>query len=420
MKGSIGGRSTNKLTDLNIKSFVQHGKPHATLSDGGGMFLTLTKSGTPVWRIKYRFNGKQRLFSVGPYPSVGLQAAREERDRVKGLLRAGNDPVQARRLSRAEAAVSSDNTFFSVAGDWLSMRKGEWSVIHYEKSRRALERDVFPTLGALPVDDITPAMVAGVVEVILKRGVIETAGKIRQHISGIFRYAQAKGLCRDNPADAVREILPKKKKAGRMAALLDFRSLGDVLRRAEKAHISPAVKLAHRLTAFSVARISNIVSAEWQEFDLNAENPVWTIPRHKLKAKDRHHDHKVFLGTAITEELRVWRSLIGGEFLFPSSSGGKTITRESVEKCYRETLGLRGIHSPHGWRSALSTLARDDGFERDVVEMTLDHVHDNETVRAYDRGERLTERVHLMNWWGGKLVRAERGGNVIPLRRRVM
>ena len=407
----------NRLTDRALRVFVAKGEKGKRISDGGGLYLTISSAGTPLWRIKYKLSGREKLYSVGLYPSIGLKKAREERYKIKGLLQAGNDPVQARRLSRAEAEAASENTFSSVTEDWLSMKMGEWTEVHYKKSRRALERDVFPALGPLPVDDITSAMVAGVVEAIVKRGAIDTAGKIRQHISGVFRFSQAKGLCRDNPAAAVREILPKKKKAGRMAALLDFKSLGDVLRRAEKAHISPAVKLAHRLTAFSVARISNIVSAEWQEFHLDSENPTWTIPRQKLKAKDRHHDHKIFLCPVIVQELRIWRSLIGGDFLFPSSSGGKTITRESIEKCYRETLGLRGIHSPHGWRSALSTLARDDGFERDVVEMTLDHVHDNETVRAYDRGERLIERIRLMNWWGEQLVQTQRGdGATLPIK----
>ena len=89
-------------------------------------------------------------------------------------------------------------------------------------------------------------------------------------------------------------------------------------------------------------------------------------------------------------ELRQWREMFGGRgFVFPSPQGGKHIWRESIEKVYRVTLGLSGKHSPHGWRSAFSTLARDNGFARDVVELALDHAHDNEVARAYDRDERF-------------------------------
>jgi len=80
------------------------------------------------------------------------------------------------------------------------------------------------------------------------------------------------------------------------------------------------------------------------------------------------------------------------------------------------TLGLEGKHSPHGWRSSFSTLARDNGSARDVVELALDHAHDNEVARAYDRGERFEERIKLFNWWGEQLSAAQHGATVIPLK----
>jgi hypothetical protein len=127
-----------------------------------------------------------------------------------------------------------------------------------------------------------------------------------------------------------------------------------------------------------------------------------------MKSRDRQHDHKVILAVEIAAELQVWRMVVGGQrFVFPSPQGKKHISRESLEKAYRVTLGLAGKHSPHGWRSAFSTLARDHGFERDVVELALDHVHDNDVVRAYDRGERLQKRIQLMNWWADQLLEAQ-------------
>ncbi|HYC38789.1 MAG TPA: hypothetical protein VEC19_20340 [Usitatibacter sp.] len=165
--------------------------------------------------------------------------------------------------------------------------------------------------------------------------------------------------------------------------------------------------MAHRLCAFTVARVGNIAQAEWKEFDLDVELREWVILRAKMKAQDRHHDHRIILGPTIAAELRTWKDEgTGRGYAFRSPAGGKHITRESLEKLYRVTLGLEGKHTPHGWRSAFSTLARDKGderdkdgkvispgFERDVVELDLDHIHDNDVVRAYDRGERLQERI---------------------------
>ena len=391
------------------------------LSDGSGMYLTITPAGKAKWRLKYRFAGTERTYTIGDYPRVGLNAARTERDVAKALLHEGRDPVQVRRTDRVEATTASGNTFGEVAKAWLDKERKDWSAIHYKKSKRALDRDVIPVLGRLPVGEITPHVVTKVIEEIVKRGVRETAAKILQHISAIFSLAQARGLRTDNPALPAQEVLPKAKRAKGRPALLNFAELGSVLRRAEAARLSPAVRMAHRLCAFAPgARISNIVEAEWSEFDLDNEPPKWVIPRKKMKAKDRDHDHKIILAPAFAEELRRWRTVVGGKgYLFPSPSGGRHITRESLEKAYRVTLGQENKHTPHGWRAAFSTLAKDSGTERDVVELVLDHIHDNDVVRAYDRGERLEQRIKLMTWWGEQLAIAQRGAEVVPLKKQV-
>lgn len=413
MSGGIGGR----LSDKACKAFVAQKARGKKLPDGGGLHLFITPAGGATWRIKYRIDGKEKIYSVGPYPAVSLAAARVELTEVKALLRENKDPVTQRRINRAETSATGDNTFDAVAGEWLTMKKKEWSAGHHTKSSRALERDIYPALGKLPIASITPAIVAKAVEDIHKRDVLETATRILQHLNGVFRYAQAKGLCRDNPALAAREILPRKKNTGRMPALLDWPSLGDILRRADMARISPSVRMAQRLCAFTAMRIGNIVEAEWREFHLDDDQPKWVIPRAKMKVTSRPIDHRVPLGPEITAELRQWKTIFGGKgYVFPSPAGGKHIGCESIEKVYRVTLGLSGKHSPHGWRSAFSTLARDNGTERDVVELALDHAHDNEVARAYDRGERFDQRVKLFQWWGAQLAAAQRGATIIPLK----
>lgn len=408
------------LTDKALKAFVaqmSHGKK---LSDGGGLYLLITPSGSASWRIKYRIEGKEKTYSIGNYPDVSLAAARIELREVKALLREHKDPVTERRVNRAASAACADNTFRAVAQDWLTMKQKEWSAGHHTKSARAFERDIYPALGNLPVASITPAMVAKAIEDIHKRDVLETATRILQHLNGVFRFAQAKGLCRDNPALPARELLPRKKDTGRMPALLDWNSLGDILRRAEAARLSPSVRMAHRLCAFTATRIGNVVDAEWKEFHLDDAQPVWIIPRKKMKVTTRDIDHRVPLSPEIADELRRWRDLFGGKgYVFPSPQGGNHIGRESIEKVYRVTLALGGKHSPHGWRSAFSTLARDNGFARDVVELALDHAHDNAVARAYDRGERFDDRIKLLQWWGGQLAAAQRGATIIPLKSKV-
>ena len=197
----------NRLSQKDIQEFVR-GKRGRKLSDGGGLRLTFTRAGTAVWHVKFRHAGKESLYSVGAYPGITLQAARAERERVKKQLGEGRDPVQQRKLDRAEAVASAANTFAEVADLWLAQQRKDWSTIHYTKSSQALERDVLPKLGPLPIVQITPVMVSSVIERIAHRGVRDTARKIAQHVNGIFRYAKAKGMRPDNPADSLREVLP--------------------------------------------------------------------------------------------------------------------------------------------------------------------------------------------------------------------
>ena len=419
IKNMVGGTS-GKLTDKGIKSFIARKVIGSKLADGQGLYLLITRAKTASWRIKYRIEGKEKSYTIGTYPQSSLAQARLELKEVKASLNKGRDPVVARRITMAQAAAHSESTFRTVAEEWFAMKEKEWSLTHHTKSKRAFERDIYKALGELPIESITPSVIAKAIETINKRDVLETATRILQHLNGVFRYAQAKGLCEINSAAPVKEILPRKKANGRMPALLDWNSLGALLRAAEAARLSPSVRAAHRLLAFSATRISNVVQAEWKEFDLDADIPIWVIPRAKMKDHTRVGDHRIPLGPQITAELKQWGKLFGRKgYVFPSPTGNQFISRESLEKAYRVTLNMSGKHAPHGWRSAFSTLARDNGFEQDVVELALDHAHGNEVVRAYDRGERFTQRVGLYKWWGEKLTHAQNGAEIIELTKKV-
>jgi len=407
MAGGIG-----LLTDKAIKAFIAKAESNKQkkLTDGGGLYLFITLAGTPVWRIKYHLDGKEKTYSPGPYPDISLAAARAELEQVKAELRQHKDPVSERRLRQAEGAAAVAQTFGVVANEWLARKKKEWGPQHYVKSARAFERDVLPDLGNLPVASISTAMVAAVVEKIAAREAVETAKRVLTQISNVFSFAMAKGWCGANPATDASAVLPRKNTPGRMNALIAWHDLGDILRRARASGMSRPVYMAHRLVAFTTMRIGNVVEAQWSEFDLDSDLPVWIIPRDQMKKKDgRLPAHRVPLAPEIAAELRDWRKVAPkSRFVFPSPVGAsRPIGPESLEKAYRVTLGLDGKHSPHGWRSSLTSQALDNGFNRDVVHLASDRSHDCEVALAYDRGERFDQRIALFNWWAQQLSIAE-------------
>ena len=231
------GKGVERLTAKSIESWLKNpGKgPVKKLADGGGLYLVRLPSGGASWQIKYSLAGAERTYSVGPASSTSLATARAERKRVKDEIKQGIDPVRARRVERAATISSSGELFEDLALAWLKKEQAGWSGIHHEKSKRAIERDVLPYLGDLPVAKITPAMVSKVIERIQNRGVRETAGKVLQHVRSIFKYAAAKGLRTDNPAEPVSEILRRPDSVRHHPALLTFPELGEALRRAEVA-----------------------------------------------------------------------------------------------------------------------------------------------------------------------------------------
>lgn len=411
----------NKLTDRSVQAFLKRAKAGQKISDGGALYLLRTPAGSAAWRINYRHGGRYRTYAIGLYPTIGLAEARQERDRVKQLLTRGIDPVFAKReervrnIANTKAGAEGPKTFQQFALEWLERRaiKKSWSEVHKRQVRQSLERYLFPRIGSVPVASVTLDMLSEAVTPLIKAKRYETAGKLLQNLTLIFKSARLRRHRADNPAEGLAdELIPTGQLPNRRPALTKFSELGDVLRRTELAPIAPQVRLALKLVAHSAARIGNVLEARWEEFDLDSDTPAWVIPRPQMKVKRRPFDHRVLLTATIAADLRAWRSFTGGKgYVFPAPAGASHLRHETLEKVYRRTLGLHGKHSVHGWRASFSTLAKDSGlFSKDAVNLALDHVHDSDVALVYDRGERLEERKKLAAWWDSELSRAQNAG----------
>lgn len=172
------------LTDPAIRNTKPRERPYK-LGDAGGLYLLVTPSGGKGWRLKYRFQGREKLLSLGVYPQVSLQQARARRDDSRKLLAQGIDPSQARKA--AKAARDGKDTLQAVAAEWFGQQR--WAPEHAAKVLRCLERDVFPWLGARPIGAITTPELRACLRRIADRGAVETARRVLQNLSRILRYA---------------------------------------------------------------------------------------------------------------------------------------------------------------------------------------------------------------------------------------
>lgn len=278
------------LTDAKVRTAKPRPKPYK-LFDSNRLFLLVAPGGGKLWRWNYDYDGKSKTMAFGAYPLLSLADARSKRDEAYAILCEGHDPVVAKKLKVEAAIEAGRQTFERVARQWHANARPQWARVHASDVLRSLERDVFPTIGALPIAQLTPPIVLGVLREIEARGSIETAKRVRQRISAVFTYAIAEGTCRDDPAEKLGAVLKPLRK-GRQPAITDLEQLRKMIVAAEEDHARPITRLALRFLALTAVRPNELHGACWAEFeDLNGKEPLWRIPAARMKGdQDRKEE----------------------------------------------------------------------------------------------------------------------------------
>ncbi len=389
-------------------------RPVATikkLSDGWGLQLWVHPSGSKLWRYAYRYDGKQKLLSFGPYPIVSLAEARVQRDKAKKLLINGIDPSEARKRAKAEALVAKV-TFRTIGDELLALqaRSGR-AVATLEKTEWLLDL-VYPILGDKRVDDIRPPEVLDVLRNVENRGNYETARRLRSTIGRVCRLAVATGRAENDPTYALRGALARPP-AKPHAAIIDAKAFGALLRAIDGFNGWRSTRMALQLMALLFPRPGELRAAEWSEFD--SEKAVWTIPAARTKLRRIHKVPLPHQASAILADLR--RITGNGQLLFPSV---RTITKPISENTLNAALRRLGYGNDeatsHGFRASAATLLNESGcWNADAIERQLAHIERNDVRRAYARGEFWDERVRMMQWWANYLDDLRTAGKIIPI-----
>ena len=161
---------------------IAKAKPKETpykLSDGNGLHLLVNPSGSKLWRLRYRFGGRQKMIGLGSYPEVSLAQARDKRDEARKLIAAGTDPSQKRQLDKVAAAVSAKNTFGAVAADYIERLEANGAAASTLNKNRWLLNDLASPLAERPIAVITPAEILLLLQRIEKTGRRDTARRLR-------------------------------------------------------------------------------------------------------------------------------------------------------------------------------------------------------------------------------------------------
>ena len=395
------------LTDTMLRGLKPGPKPQK-LSDGGGLFLLVTPSGGRLWRLAYRFDGKQKQLAFGSYPEIGLKRAREKRDAAKALLAEGIAPAEQARRDKAVQQAASANTFSLLADEYLAKLEREGRAPATLAKVTWLLSLARPALGERPIAEITPPEVLQVLKKIEATGRLETARKLQTYIGTVFRYAMATLRATSDPTVALKGALSTPVVKNR-AAIIDPEELGAFLRAIEGYQGQPSTFYALQLLPYLFVRPGELRRAEWAEFDLYAA--VWVIPAERTKMR-RPHRHP--LARQPLELLAALQRITGdGRLLFPTARSAQRPISENTLNAAMRRLGYgKDEVTAHGFRATASTLLNESGlWHPDAIERALAHVEQSSVRRAYARGEHWDERVRMMQWWADELDRLRAGGS---------
>lgn len=364
------------------------------LADGAGLYLEVVPSGSRYWRMKYRFNGKEKRMAFGVYPAVSLAQARALRDEAKKKLAEGIDPSFAKKEEKLVRDVQLNNTFQAVALEWHGTKVSRWSEGYASDIIEAFNKDIFPYIGQQPVNEIKPLVLLNVLRRMETRGATEKAKKVRQRCSEVFRYAIVTGRAEYNPAADLTSAMSGHE--SKHYPFLTVEELPDFFKALAGYTGSPLVVLAACLLILTGVRTGELRGAFWSEFDL--EKAVWEIPAERMKMK---RPHLVPLSTQALEIVQQLKGMTGQyPLIFPGRNDPrKTMSEASINQVFKR-IGYTGKVTGHGFRHTMSTILHEQGFNSAWIETQLAHVDKNAIRGTYNHAQYLEGRREMMQWYG--------------------
>lgn len=377
------------------------------LADGAGLYLEVVPSGSRYWRMKYRFNGKEKRMAFGVYPAVSLSQARALRDEAKKKLAEGIDPSFAKKEEKLVRDVQLNNTFQSVALEWHGTKVRRWSEGYASDILEAFNKDIFPYIGQQPVNEIKPLVLLNVLRRMESRGATEKAKKVRQRCSEVFRYAIVTGRAEYNPAADLTSAMSGHE--SKHYPFLTVEELPDFFKALSGYTGSPLVVLAARLLILTGVRTGELRGAFWSEFDL--EKAVWEIPAERMKMK---RPHLVPLSTQALEIVQQLKVMTGQyPLVFPGRNDPrKTMSEASINQVFKR-IGYTGKVTGHGFRHTMSTILHEQGYNTAWIETQLAHVDKNSIRGTYNHAQYLDGRREMLQWYADYIDSLEQGGNVV-------
>lgn len=407
----MGRAMRQHLNDAAIKNAKPKSKTDK-LKDGGGLFLYVEPNGSKRWRYRFQFEGKEQLLSLGVYPDVTLKEARLERDRLKDLINQGINPSEQRKALRATPDGFHPNAFEIVARAWFKEVEPTLSPKTANSTIQRLEKHVFPYVGKKDIKAVTAEELNNLLDRMIRTGVAHSAKKVRGLLGRIYRYGILTDKCKTETSYILKDkIIPHNEK--HMASLTEPKDVRRLLQSFDDFTGSYPVQCALKLSVMWFVRPSELRTARWADFDLEAGEWRFTVSKTKTP-------HIVPLSKQAIALLNDLHALTGHcDYVFAINKNAP-MSDGTVNKAIRR-LGwnTQTEYTGHGARAMARTiLAERLRVQPEIIEHQLAHRVPDTLGTSYNRTKYLDDRKRMMQVWSDYLDELKEGGKVIkmPLR----
>jgi len=367
------------------------------IRDGENLMLIVRPGGGASWVLQYRLAGKRLPLTLGAWPTVGLKLARELAAAAREKVARGVDPLKERaavQAARVATAKHAGDTVRQLASDWLA--KQRISEVYRGNIEAAFKKDVLPVIGTMHPAKVVRKDIIDILRTMEKRGALEMLRRVRMWLKQMYEFAmddegrdiQASPV----PTGHLKSFMPAQK--GHFPAITDAGAVAPLMR-AIRGYPKPVVRNALLLSAHVWQRPTELREVDQSELDLDGGK--WVIGGERMKM-DR--EHWVPLSRQALAIIKNQQGIVGGVgWLFPGQKDGKALSEGTLGGAL-ETLGFKGLHTPHGFRAMARTILEEHlGFDPKLMEKQLAHQEPDKVKRAYNRAEFWEQRVKMMQAW---------------------
>ncbi|EEW7308133.1 tyrosine-type recombinase/integrase [Escherichia coli] len=395
------------LTDTKARHIKPEDKP---IPHGGVTGLTLHPSSTKgrgKWVLRYvsPVTQKRRNAGLGSYPEISIAEAAKLAQTMREQLSAGDDPLEIKKAETTKIVIptfeeAARKVHTELLPGWRNKKHGKQWI-------STLEQHVFPALGAVPLDTITPANIADVLRPSWMT-IPETSGRVKQRIHKVMQWAWAHGFCSANPVDVVDHLLPQQVSVSirtEHQPAMPWKVIPLYI--ASRVYTEDRYNVTRGLLLFVIltaCRSGEARAMEWCEIDFKRK--IWTIPPGRMKGGVQHRVPLSQQAIGLLEQMRGLHETL----VFPSPRKQTVLSDMVLTSFLRKTKAISDTQGrfavAHGFRSSFRDWCSEQRYPHDLAERALAHTIRNKSEAAYHRTDLLNERRPMMQAWADYVMSA--------------